>query len=174
MRKDAGFTLVELFVTMAIMLIMAAFAVPMFADWQHNFRLKNATQELFSNFQRAKLTAVKRNMVCTITFNQSIDGKRYDYVVYVDKDSNMVYDPDEEVIAKVLWEEDYERSVFLDQDGGITFSQNSENLPSVGFRSDGIPKSNGNPNGRVCLENVKGRKTEVVLSRTGNVRIVSK
>ncbi len=72
--KDwAGFTLIEMVVAMAILAILAGFAMPVFAKWLPNYRLKSAAREVFSNMQLAKLEAVKRNQLCEFT----ITGNTY-------------------------------------------------------------------------------------------------
>ncbi|QTA92790.1 pilus assembly FimT family protein [Desulfonema magnum] len=165
MRKNSGFTLIELFVTMALMAILAAFAVPNIMKWVPNYRLKSAVQDTFSNFQRAKLMAAKRNITCTIIFNQPIDDKTYDYVVFLDPNNNLEYDNDEDVIAKVNLKEKYKGSVDTEN---ITFQDNV-----VAFRPNGLPRNKGNGlgMGTVSLKNTNGRITDIILSSAGSVRI---
>ena len=88
MKRTQGFTLIELLVIIIILGVLAAIAIPGFSVWLPNYRLKHAARDMFSNFQLAKLTAVRRNSNCTITFNQAIGGTGYDYVVYVDSDND--------------------------------------------------------------------------------------
>jgi len=78
----SGFTLIEVLMTIVVLAILAAVAVPGFSVWLPNYRLKAAARDMVSNFQLAKLTAVKRNTNCAITFNQAIGARTYDYVVY--------------------------------------------------------------------------------------------
>ena len=56
----AGFTVTELMVVIAILAILAASGIPMVTSWLPNHRLNVAARDLFSNFQLAKLTAIKR------------------------------------------------------------------------------------------------------------------
>lgn len=66
MHKSSGFTLIELMIILCLMGILAGILAPNFMNWKHNYRLKAAAQDVYSNFQLAKLTAVRRNTFCTI------------------------------------------------------------------------------------------------------------
>ncbi|MBN1625938.1 MAG: prepilin-type N-terminal cleavage/methylation domain-containing protein [Deltaproteobacteria bacterium] len=74
-KDRAGFTLIEMFVAMAILAIVAGFAIPAFSMWLPNYRLKSAAREVFSNMQLAKLEAVKTNSLCAVTV--STTGNTY-------------------------------------------------------------------------------------------------
>ncbi len=65
-KKNAGFTLIEVLITIAIIGIAAAFAVPTFLDLLPNWRAKAAATDLFSNLQLAKVTAIRKGMHCGI------------------------------------------------------------------------------------------------------------
>ena len=73
MRRQSGFTLVELMITIGVVAILSAIAVPNFISWIPKYRLKAAASELFSNMQLARMTAVKENTTCTVTFSQGPD-----------------------------------------------------------------------------------------------------
>jgi prepilin-type N-terminal cleavage/methylation domain-containing protein len=178
MKKD-GFTLIELLITFIILGIATAIAVPVFSRWLPNSRLKSATRDVFSNFQLAKLTSIRSNSYCTITFNQAIGGINYDYVVYVDSDEDidrlLEYDAGEDIITKVLWTDYKGVSFDITQGGGdgLTFANNDDGLPSIAFTPAGLPKNNigGFGAGSVFLTNPNGKATKVVVSPAGNIRI---
>ena len=174
MKKD-GFTLIELLTTFIILGIVTAIAIPGFSRWLPDSRLKSATRDVFSNFQLAKLTSIKSNSFCTITFNQVIDGTSYDYAVYADSDKDLEYDVGEDIITKVLWTDYKDVSFDLTQGGGdgLTFINNDDGLPSIAFTPDGLPKNNlgGLGPGSVFLTNPNGKATKVVVSSAGNIRI---
>jgi len=173
---DAGFTLTEVIVICTVLAILSAIAIPGFAGWLPNYRLRSAARDLFSNFQLAKQTAIKRGTHCTVSFNQSIGGVAYDYVVYVDADQDLEYDAGEEVIGSVLLSDRY-RGVELDtsQGGGdgLSFMNNDNGLPSVAFLSNGVTCNNtgGAESGTAYLKNSKGRTESVSVSALGNIRI---
>ncbi|MBW1801418.1 MAG: GspH/FimT family pseudopilin [Deltaproteobacteria bacterium] len=75
-KSCSGFTVVELCVVIAIIAILGAIAVPGFAVWLPNHRLKSATSVLYSNMQLAKLEAVKHNANVVMWFDAANDNYR--------------------------------------------------------------------------------------------------
>ena len=73
MRNQSGFTVHELLITMGIIAILAAIAIPNYFAWLPKQRLKNAAADLRSNMQHARLRAVKENESCTVSFNTAAD-----------------------------------------------------------------------------------------------------
>ena len=72
-RKQTGFTLLELMVTMAVAAVLLGVAIPAFSVWLPNYRLKNAALDVFSNFQQAKMMAVRANELCRVVFDPGND-----------------------------------------------------------------------------------------------------
>lgn len=75
-NKYSGFTLVELLVTIALMGIMAAFAIPSMNSFVANARLNNRVEQLANLFRFAKAEAVRLNapvVVCGVTIRS--DGR---------------------------------------------------------------------------------------------------
>jgi type IV fimbrial biogenesis protein FimT len=172
MNKN-GFTLLELIMALVIITIVAAVAIPAFSRWLPNYHLRSAARDVYSNFQLAKLTAIKRNTTCAITFGQGIPigGTTYDYVLYVDADSDVCYDAGEEVIATVLLADRYDDAAFDTTQGGgdgVSFPNNTDGLPSVGFLSNGLASPMG---GDVFLTNPNGRQATVNVSSAGNITL---
>ncbi|MBW2342352.1 MAG: prepilin-type N-terminal cleavage/methylation domain-containing protein, partial [Deltaproteobacteria bacterium] len=64
MKRSNGFSFIELLVTIVILGIVALIAIPGFSRWLPNYRLRAATRDVFSNFQHARLTAIKRHRTC--------------------------------------------------------------------------------------------------------------
>ena len=67
----SGFTLLELIVVIVMIGIITAIAIPAFSAWIPDYRLKAAVQELYSNMQLAKLTAIRTNNKCRLVFAAS-------------------------------------------------------------------------------------------------------
>ncbi|MFH1991002.1 MAG: GspH/FimT family pseudopilin [Pseudomonadota bacterium] len=75
MRKQAGFTLLELLVVIAVIGIMAAIAVPNFLGYLPKYRLRSAARDLYSNLHLVKMSAIKSNASWAIVFN--VDAGTY-------------------------------------------------------------------------------------------------
>lgn len=166
MHKSSGFTLLELMIILCLMGIIAAIAMPNFMSWKHNYRLKAAAQDVYSNFQLAKLTAVRRNILCTISFNQTVNGEAFDYIIYLDTDRSLTYtEGEEEVIVKMNLQKEYEGSVAMESE---TFPGNA-----VAFMPNGLTKGGGGGfgAGTVSLANTINGSIKVVLSSVGGVRM---
>ena len=153
MRKESGFTLIELMVAITIVSIIVAIAVPSWNRWIPSYRLKRATRDVFSSFQQAKLEAVRRNVNVILIFD--LGNQKYD--MYVDDDGN--FDNNEPMLGT------------LQMPGKVTLvSANfSGGTQQAGFDSRGLPAASRW--GTVTLNNTKGISRNIILSPAGNIRI---
>ena len=60
-RKNAGFSLIELMVSVVVLGILASIAVPSFQAWIRNTQIRNAAESIANGLQRARAEAVSRN-----------------------------------------------------------------------------------------------------------------
>ena len=67
----SGFTLVELMVVCATVMILGTISTAGFSVWLPSYRLKSAARELYSTMQQVKLSAIKQRGSCTITYSTS-------------------------------------------------------------------------------------------------------
>lgn len=163
MRRNSGFSLVEVAVTIAIIGIMSAIAIPSFLSWLSDKGLHNASRDLYSNFRKAQMNAVKRNRNCAVTFDGSTG-----YVVYVDENRSFSLDAGEQVIAEAQWSS--YRNVELDQN---TFIANAGGDKTIAFRPNLLPSGHGGAlgNGSVVLKNSTPRQNSVVVNVSGNISL---
>lgn len=175
-------------VVLGVLVVLGILASSNFIDmegWMAHHRLRSATKQFSFILQAAKMEAIKRNGLCTVTFDQTIDGgERYDLIAYVDSDEDLEYDddgdgiydpPDDEVILKRFRFADYE-GVELDTsqaDGtGVSFSVNDDNKPSMAFTSRGLTRDNGGSFGAGTIHLINNREStaRVIVTNAGSIR----
>jgi type IV fimbrial biogenesis protein FimT len=69
MKKEQGFTLLELMITIVILCLLLGLAIPGFSSWLPKYRLRGAARDIYSNLQFAKMTAVKDRVRCGVLFD---------------------------------------------------------------------------------------------------------
>jgi type IV fimbrial biogenesis protein FimT len=69
MKRRAGFSLIELMTSIAIIAIITAIATPNVFTWVANQRFNGAVRDVQATVQYMRLFAVKQNAQATITFN---------------------------------------------------------------------------------------------------------
>ena len=119
-KKKSGFTVVELLVVLAVFFIFVAIGVPNFMTWIPRYRLKSAARDLYSNMQLAKMTAVKSNQNCTVTYSTNPDQ----YVLGG-------------ALSKTVVLEDYGSGVNFDGPGNETFATGTITFNSRGTSNAG-------------------------------------
>jgi len=71
MKNKSGFTLMELMITIAIISILAAIAIPNAISWRRNSQFTSAVREVKGNMERTRLFAIRSNAPADLVF---VDG----------------------------------------------------------------------------------------------------
>jgi Tfp pilus assembly protein FimT len=153
MKKDAGLTLVELAVAMALFAVLCALSVSSLVSWRGRARMTDAAMTMLAVFQNARMLAVRENAPVWVYCRPSENS----YEVFVDNGpgeqrANGVQDSDETVFRGGL-----PAGVHIDR---ITRSP-------VKFNSQGIPHFGT----ALTLADIGGRRKQVIVSPSGHSRI---
>ena len=119
MSKQAGFTLTELLIVIAVVALLAALAAPLFSNFVRNERIVAEANDLVASFHLARTEALKRNRRVTICKSSNADATtpacdgnaRWEdgYIIFTDGNpttstaANAVFEPappDDEVLIK--------------------------------------------------------------------------
>jgi type IV fimbrial biogenesis protein FimT len=97
-RKNAhGFTLIELLITMSILAVVLAFAVPSFERVLRGVRVDGEISNLLGTLQSARSEAVKRGVSVSVKAPSSWGG---DIETFVDINSDLIIDASDTIIGK--------------------------------------------------------------------------
>ena len=156
MKKNSGFTLIEVMVTIGIIAIISAIAIPNYISWLPKHRMGGATRDVYSAMQYARIRAVKEKTNVVINFNAGADS----YRIFIDDGrgggtaNDNTQNGAEPTIKTVLMPADVD--LF-----NAAFGAGSR----TGFDSRGVPSQFGN----VELRNVQRQLYKrIVLRISGN------
>ncbi len=78
LRKNSGFTALELATTIAIVAVIAALVMPPYLRWNRAHRLEGAATNLMADLEMAKVRAIRENAFVVVEFNTD------SYTIFVD------------------------------------------------------------------------------------------
>lgn len=172
--RHAGFTLLELLTTIAVLSVIVAIGVPNFREFVRNSRMTAAANDIVTDFNLARSEAIKRGVPVTLCKSQ--DGATCDadaadpflsWIVFVDDadpaladalDGNGEVDPDEPILRQ--------RSIAPT----LTVYTNANARLAI-FQRDGFPRSTAAGNVtdfRLCDE----RKNEIGVGGRSAARAI--
>jgi len=156
MHKNSGFTIMELMITIAIIAVLAAIAVPNMIGWRSGTKLQGAVENLRGDLQWAKLKAVQESEFVTVLFLAG--GTSYE--VFMDSTPNGVRDAGE----RLYRQRDLPVGVSIDL-GNTDFSGNDY----VTFNNRGFTEPPGN--GRVVVDSSGDAPRNIDVTRVGRIVI---
>lgn len=167
---DAGFTLIELMVTIAIAAVLLMLAAPSFVAFQRNSELTSQTNALVAALGAARTEAMKRN------FNARVEAKdgnwNNGWVVYVDLDDNDAYNANTDVLVM-------DQPPLVSYFGMTGTGTAAASPPYVRFNSSGYPVNNGGGFGALTFSMARSDLTgtalleqtrRIMIAKTGRVR----
>ena len=157
--KNRGFTMIEMVIVIAIIGILASFAIPSASKMRTNMRLGGAAREIHSVLQQARLRAAKEQSFVIVDF----DPLTGNYIAFVDTDKDFIRDVNETIFYSNTLPNDVQMDSAIFGSGPVTYTCFNKN----GFPSDDAMNIF---NGSVILSNINYSRT-VNLTGAGNTTI---
>ncbi len=156
LRQTSGFTFIEMVITVVIIGIISALAVPTFLRTMDRVKLKSQVRDIVSDIRWARSKSIQTKVQCGVHFNT--DNNTYSLFLDTDNPGNFVYSANDSTLqTKTL-------SSKLDLEA-CTFPNNC-----IIFRSDGTGCSTGQINCRST--SISENYNVNVLATTGRVKIL--
>ena len=163
MKRQTGFTLIELMITLIVAAILLTIGIPSFSDFIKNNRLVSYANEFVAGAHLARSEAIKRNGVVSLC--PSLDGTScaaagtgwgdgWIVFVNVDHDSPAARDPGEELLY-----------AYPDWPAGSILA----NRTTLSFRAFG--QSSVTATFTFCDARGGGNARAVIISQTGRPRV---
>ena len=154
MRKNSGFTIYELMVTIAIMALIAAITMPPYLKWFRTSRLRSAVSSFTVDLEMAKTEAIRKNNLVVIEFYSG------SYKIFVDSNKDWDSSGENILLNRVL-----PPSVSIDT---ATLSLPTVN-DKVRFNSRGIPADIVTPETIGIIQ--AGNNRQITINRLGNINV---
>src|SRR6056300_1318496 len=151
MRKNSGFTIYELMVTIAIMALIAAITMPPYLKWFRTSRLRSAVSSFTVDLEMAKTEAIRKNDLVVIEFYSG------SYKIFVDSNKDWDSSGENILLDRVL-------------PPSVSIDTAALNLPTVNdkvrFNSRGIPADIVTPETIGIIQ--AGNNRQITINRLGN------
>ena len=165
MKKKSGFTLLELLITVALISILVAVALPSMRAFSQNDRLTTNINTMIGHLSYARSEAVKRHAqvsLCVSNDTVGCTGGNWEdgWIVYVDADANGTYD-------SATVNEDILR-VNQAMEGNNAFTPSAAYGTQVTYDNRGFVTATGSF--LLCDQRTGDHGKTITISNTGRVR----
>ncbi len=157
LRENFGFTFMEMMITVVIIGILAAIAIPDFQRIMDRVKLKSQTREVISDIRWVRSKAIATKIQCGVYFDTTANT----YTIFLDTDNPPNFDFDANKDS-VLQTQTLETSLDL---GTCTFANGC-----IIFKPDGTANAGGQINCRST--HISDNYNVNVLASTGRVKII--
>ena len=159
MNKNTGFTMLELMVAIAIMVIGAAIAIPNMIQWRTESNLRGSANNLRADLNMAKMLAIRENAVVVVDFSA---GDHYDIFVDNGTGSNAedwVWNPAEE---RRVRKRELRPGISIDM-----VKTDFSGFELTRFNRRGLPDRVG----KVVLVSKSGEESEITVNQMGRINL---
>ncbi len=160
-RKNSGFTALELATTIAIVAVIAALVMPPYLRWNRARRLEGAVVNLTSDLEMAKVRAIRENAFVVVVFGAQ------NYTMFIDTGDGGGGLPN--------WNRDADERQILDRrmPTGVQIDTGSLSFPTINdrvrFNGRGIPPDVIAPESIPVANTVRSR--QVSVNRLGFINV---
>jgi type IV fimbrial biogenesis protein FimT len=159
LKKESGFSLLELMIVLAMIAILAGVGIPGFISYRNNAKIQGAGVNIQSDLQLGKIRAIKENAFVVMLFTTN------GYTMFVDNGAaagNWVREGDERMLA----ERTMPAGVFIDL-GETTLASNR-----IRFDGRGLPRDLAGDE-TIVVEDVRGQQRRIVVNLVGRITVSS-
>jgi len=151
-RKDKGFTLVEVMISVLIMGLIAVLSLPGFSRFLQNWKLMGDADHFAAALRTARAAAVTKNASAVFTFD--LDDNTFSYYEDLDRDGNR--------------DNNEYQSATYELEPGIVFAAHTLSAPTLTFGAMG----NTRESGTITLRNSYNKtRTVRIFGGTGNILV---